>query len=114
MLPPIPSVARSVDPQPPDPDDASQASSQGLSSQHSVGSSSHAKSIDSLRSLKKAQKAVKYDEISEEDRYLAMLGYKMDGVKKNPLLYREDFCGACGVQHPNPSMLDLYPNCISK
>lgn len=75
--------------------------------------SSSKKSLESLRSLKKAQAAVKFDDITEEDRYLAMLGYKLEGKMTNPLNYREDYCGACGVQHLNPNMLDLYPNCVN-
>lgn len=75
------------------------------------GSSKNSKSVTTLRSLKKSRKNAVYDIVTDEDKYLAMLGYKTNGIKQNPVLYREDFCGACGVQHQNPNVLDLYPFC---
>jgi hypothetical protein len=77
----------------------------------SVGSSTGASAVSSLRSLKKARRGAIYSLISDEDKYLAMLGYKNDGIVLNPVTFREDFCGACGVQHQNPNVLDLYPYC---
>lgn len=45
---------------------------------------------------------------------LAMLGYAITTTgEKNPVLYREDFCGCCGSQHPNPDMLDMYNVCYA-
>ena len=47
-------------------------------------------------------------ELSEDQR-IAML----QGHMQPSFLTREDFCGACGVRHPNPSLLDLYPLCAN-
>lgn len=58
--------------------------------------------------------AEKLPEISAENKYLAMLGYTtLDNGVMNPVLWREDFCGVCGTQHPDPSMLDMYNICYS-
>ncbi|RYG95519.1 hypothetical protein EON65_55850 [archaeon] len=52
--------------------------------------------------------------VTGEDKRLAMLGHKdlnkvcgTDGI----FYYREEFCGACGIIHSNPDVLDTYLNC---
>lgn len=66
------------------------------------------------RSREDDQRDSSLPEISAEDKHRAMLGYTMtsDGSKM-PYLYREDFCGCCGIQHPSPSLLDNYGCCYS-
>ena len=45
-------------------------------------------------------------EFTESHKLALMAG------RANPAyLLREEFCGACGVRHDNPSLLDLYPAC---
>lgn len=52
--------------------------------------------------------------LSEEDKLLAMLGHTTTkSGAKAPYLYREDFCGACGLQHLRPDLMDMYPFCAS-
>ena len=48
---------------------------------------------------------------TEEARTRALLGY-VDTTQTN-IFNREDFCGACGIQHPNYPLLDCYPLCES-
>lgn len=52
--------------------------------------------------------------VSDEDKLLAMLGYKDLNRSVGPdgqLYFREEFCGACGIIHANPQVLDAYYNC---
>jgi len=52
------------------------------------------------------------EEFSEEDKLMSMLGHKvLKSGKQAPYLYREDFCGACGVRHGAPHLMDMYPFC---
>jgi hypothetical protein len=54
--------------------------------------------------------------ITEEDRYLAMLGYKDLNREQGTggvMFYREEFCGGCGIIHSNPDVLDCFTNCLS-
>lgn len=55
-----------------------------------------------------------FSKVTEHDLQLARLGYKdlnkvcgTDGI----FYYREEFCGACGILHSNPEVLDTYTNC---
>eukprot|EP01039_Chlorochromonas_danica_P004092 gene4092-4478_t len=55
-----------------------------------------------------------FQPITAEDQRLAMLGYKdlnkvcgTDGLS----YYREELCGACGMLHSNPDVLDTYHHC---
>eukprot|EP01038_Epipyxis_sp_PR26KG_P004311 gene4311-6108_t len=60
-------------------------------------------------------------QISEDDLFQAMLGFKDLNFQQESQLdnqhqssnkfYREEFCGACGTIHLNPSLLDIYPAC---
>lgn len=64
-----------------------------------------------------AEADMKYDftiveDLSLDDKYRVMLGNKTSAEgKQAPYLWREDYCGACGVQHPNPVLLDVYLLC---
>jgi len=64
-----------------------------------------------------AEEDAKYDfsrvpELSTNDKYRGMLGFKTSSNgDRAPYLWREDYCGACGVQHPNPTLLDIYLLC---
>ena len=50
--------------------------------------------------------------MSKNDKLRAMLGHSdLESGAKNPIFWREDFCGVCGCQHMNPIVLDTYPNC---
>lgn len=64
-------------------------------------------STSTLKSLKTApleEKAI--PQLSTEEE-LALL----QGRGSLEHFLREDVCGACGIRHPNPSLLDLYANC---
>ena len=51
-------------------------------------------------------------EINEHERHMQMLGHRqLDKGKLAPYLWREDYCGACGTQHSNPLLLDVYYTC---
>ena len=39
----------------------------------------------------------------------SMLGRDACGTAS--IYLREEYCGACGIKHTNPALLDLYPNC---
>ena len=57
--------------------------------------------------------STEFSRVTNEDRYLAMVGLN-DLTRKcvpGKVLYREEFCGACGVIHDNPDVLDTYTNC---
>jgi len=45
---------------------------------------------------------------TDEQKFKSMMGL---GGALDPWSYREDFCGSCGIQHPNPNLLDNYPYC---
>ena len=66
------------------------------------------------RKLQKAMAAEPVQELTEEDKLLAMLGHKttVSGARA-PYLYREDFCGACGLQHAYPGLMDMFPFCAN-
>jgi hypothetical protein len=64
-----------------------------------------------LRSVKKPAVLEDVGVPTEEARMKAMLGY-VDESQAN-IYNREDFCGACGIQHPNYPLLDTYPLCES-
>jgi hypothetical protein len=50
--------------------------------------------------------------LTAEQKLRAMLGYQeLEGGQRNPVFWREDFCGVCGTQHLNPSVLDTYAFC---
>lgn len=49
--------------------------------------------------------------MTKEDKLRAMLGHKLQSGASNPIFWREDYCGACGFQHRNPTCLDTYPTC---
>lgn len=60
--------------------------------------------------------SLEFSRVSEEDRLLAMLGYKDLNRSIGPdgsVFYREEFCGACGIIHSNPDVLDTFTNCKS-
>jgi hypothetical protein len=52
-----------------------------------------------------------FSEITPEQKMQAMLGHEVTGKNAEPLFYREDFCGVCGIQHSKPQFLDMYPYC---
>lgn len=55
-------------------------------------------------------------EVSAEDRWLAMLGKKDISkiiTETGKVLYREESCGACGIIHTRPDLMDMYYNCKS-
>ena len=52
-----------------------------------------------------------FSEITAEQKLQAMLGHVVTGKNAEPLFYREDFCGVCGIQHSRPTFLDMYPYC---
>lgn len=54
--------------------------------------------------------------VTDEDKLLAMLGYKDLNRSEGPdgkIYYREEFCGACGIIHSNPDVLDTYYTCMA-
>ena len=65
-------------------------------------------SLHSAASLRTAAQDEPLEEVTEEQRLAMMLG------RAEPsFLLREDLCGACGVHHPNPRLLDLHPLCAN-
>lgn len=52
-----------------------------------------------------------FSPITDEQKLQMMLGYEVTAKNAEPLYYREDFCGVCGIQHSNPKFLDMYPYC---
>jgi hypothetical protein len=66
-----------------------------------------------LRTLHKPKEVEDIGVVTEEMKLRAMLGYKDNIDGTNPLMSREDFCGACGFQHPNYLLLDLYSTCLN-
>jgi hypothetical protein len=66
----------------------------------------------SLRSVKQPLALPELGILSEETKHLAMLGF-VDTKPENNIYMREDFCGACGIQHPNYKLLDTYSLCES-
>jgi hypothetical protein len=93
-------------------------SSQRSTSGHSSSSSSSSSAINGVH----FEMAQNLPPVSKEDMYLAMLGHKdllsmEDPHRPGVKLFREEFCGACGVIHPNPAVLDVYglcPSCFSE
>lgn len=69
-------------------------------------------SLPLLNSIKKVQENIKLEEITEEKKLNLLLGKEID-LTLNNIYMREDYCGACGVQHPNYSLLDTYSLCES-
>lgn len=65
----------------------------------------------SLRSIKQVEELEEFEELTEEKRLRIMLG-EVDTTLSN-IYMREDYCGACGIQHPNYRLLDTYPLCES-
>ena len=57
--------------------------------------------------------SLQYPSIIEEGQnsevIQAMLGRDASGTAS--IYAREEYCGACGIKHTNPDLLDLYPNC---
>ncbi len=52
--------------------------------------------------------------VSKEDKFEAMMGRKdlnHSVTEFGEILFREEFCGACGVIHPNPDLMDMYNTC---
>jgi hypothetical protein len=64
-----------------------------------------------MRSIKQVEAVEELEELSEEKRLRIMLG-EVDTTSSNIYL-REDYCGACGIQHPNYRLLDTYSLCES-
>ena len=51
-----------------------------------------------------------FDEITAEEKMKMMLGHIVTGKNCEPIYFREDFCGVCGIQHSNPKFLDMVSN----
>lgn len=54
--------------------------------------------------------------VTKEDVHNAMLGYvdlNMSVSADGDVFYREEFCGACGIIHSRPELLDIYISCKS-
>lgn len=85
----------------------------GLGDQLSVrsASSSNTTAGSSLRSIKQVEELQELEELTEEKRLRIMLG-EVDTSLSN-IYMREDYCGACGIQHPNYRLLDTYSLCES-
>ena len=68
--------------------------------------------VQSLWSEASAKQESAAKPLTKEQKLRAMLGYQelADG-QRNPVFWREDFCGVCGTQHLNPDVLDTYPYC---
>jgi hypothetical protein len=63
--------------------------------------------------VKHEMSSTEFSRVTSDDRHLAMLGY-VDLYKKHApgkVFYREELCGACGLIHDNPNVLDTYTNC---
>lgn len=85
-----------------------------LNSKSSSANSSGKTAVSTVVSIKSMRVTEVFPEIpklTEEQKLRLMLGFKDEDSNKNSIFEREDFCGACGVQHPNPSLLDTYPFC---
>jgi hypothetical protein len=65
-----------------------------------------------INSLRKPKQVEDIGVVTEEMKLRAMLGYKDENPGLNPML-REEFCGACGFQHPNYLLLDIYSTCLN-
>lgn len=90
-----------------------------LSNMHSTRQSSSDK-LPPIRPQSSGFQTDKKDQpITAEDRRFAMLGFKTKpgadgkpGTIVMPAIFtREEFCSACGQEHLNPKLLDMYPNC---
>jgi hypothetical protein len=79
-----------------------------LSSVHSAASSA----TISLKSIKHVQEVEELEELTEEKKFRIMLG-EIDTSAATNIYMREDYCGACGIQHPNYRLLDTYYLCES-
>jgi hypothetical protein len=86
-----------------------------ISNQRSYGvNDGSAFNIQKINEASIVEVSTELSKITVEDRYLAMLGYKdlnREYGKGGLLFYREEFCGACGIVHSNPEVLDTYTNC---
>ena len=82
-----------------------------LVSLHS-SSSSTAVTATSLKSIKTVEEIQELEELTEEKRLRIMLG-EVDTSSATNIYMREDYCGACGIQHPNYRLLDTYYLCES-
>jgi hypothetical protein len=70
--------------------------------------------IQGINNASMVEVSTELSKITVEDRYLAMLGYKdlnREYGAGGMLFYREEFCGACGIVHSNPEVMDTYSNC---
>ncbi len=89
-----------------------------VSNQRTYGVSSQSRdqlfNIQQINQASMVEISSELSKITQEDRYLAMLGYK-DLNKEygdgGVLFFREEFCGACGIIHSNPTVLDTFGNC---
>jgi hypothetical protein len=66
----------------------------------------------SLKSIKNVEEVEELEELSEEKKLRIMLG-EVDTSSATNIYMREDYCGACGIQHPNYRLLDTYYLCES-
>ena len=92
--------------------------SRGPSESMSLPITSSSAKLEPVTSLSKSLRASKRPAVledigvpTESARLSAMLGH-VDTTQAN-IFMREDFCGACGIQHPNYPLLDTYPLCES-
>lgn len=96
----------------------------------SAADSNTGSTVVSVKSLRRPEAIAEIPVLSEEQKLRAMLGFKDEDANKVGLLIcstctscfrgdwfslclqksiflREDFCGACGVQHSNPAVTDF-------
>lgn len=83
------------------------------SSRHSHSSQRRTESRGGLDRAKEKELSAA-SQCTAEDLFAAMLGRK-DLTKSvsedGSVLYREEFCGACGVLHSRPELLHIYTRC---